>query len=92
MNGLYVRINKQWTRNSGWAQPSWLYYVDVANSQGDVFPGNLHGGMGKYGLTEGEAERLAAHIAVFLDLPIRRFEEQRTTTSTMKEIPSGATS
>jgi hypothetical protein len=84
--GPYVRITKCWDRNSGWAQMSWLYYVDLVNAKGEVSKANAHGySMNKYGLGQGEATRLAQEHADFFGWPVRTFEEERITTTTLKE-------
>lgn len=88
--GPYVRITKRWARNSGFAQYSWLYYVDLVNARGEVSKVNAHGcGMGKYGLGHGEAARLAQEHADFFGWPVRTFEEERITTTTLKEKQHG---
>jgi hypothetical protein len=82
----YVRVSKRWSRNSGFAQDSWLYYVDLVNSRDEVSTVNVHGrGMGYYGEDKVTADRIAAEQAKFFDWPIRYFEEDRKTTVTMKE-------
>lgn len=85
----YVRIRKLWQRNSGWAQYSWLYYVDLVRHDGVTARSvgvTCHAGeMSEYGKTEGRAKAMAKEIADFFGWPIREFEEERTTTTVLKE-------
>lgn len=87
-DGPYVRVLKKWDRNSGFAQYSWLYYVDLVNAEGEVSCVNAHGvGMGKYGLSKSVAQGLAETHSMFFGWPIRHFEEQRQTTINIREVP-----
>lgn len=80
----YVRIRKMWSRNSGWAQYSWLYYVDLVNQFGVPCSFKLH----EYGLGENEALCIATNQSHFFGWTIKRFEEDRKTTVVLKELPS----
>lgn len=80
----YVRITQRWSRNSGWAQMGWLYYVELVNERGEVNHGaKLH----EYGLEPGRATAIAESQASFFGWEIKRFKEDRQTTVTLKEVP-----
>lgn len=89
-NTPYVRIRKMWDRNSGWAQYSWLYYVDIVNAEGksarEVAVSCHAGEMDEYGKGEGAARVRANKIAEFFGWEVREFEQRRETTTTMREV------
>ena len=87
--GPYVRIRKLWDRNSGWAEYSWLHYVDLVNEAGvsaTTVQVSCHAGeMHEYGMSEGKARQRAEAISSFIGWPVRVFEEERVTHTTLKE-------
>lgn len=86
----YVRVSKIWSRNSGFAERSWLYYVDLVNKYGESSKSlgmQTHStGMADYGMMSREAEVVAQNLATFFGWPIRHFEEERRTDVKMKEV------
>lgn len=90
METPYVRIRKKLSRNSGWANYNWLYYVDIVRPDGESSRNvgvTCHAGeMMEYGKTEAQAKIHAQAIADFFGWPVKMFEEVYTTSTVVKEI------